>query len=355
MKITTLIAGFVWPLLLSSAFGQTKYLVTRIPGNEAVPVDMNNFGQIVGNYTAGDGTSHAFLYSFGLFRDLTTTFHTPGDVVGINNREQITGSYIASDGQPHTFLQSLITKQITEVGPGTPYGMNDQGDIVGWGYQHQGFVYSNGQQSFIGPAATRPPSLYYGECINDRGQIAVGVDSEISQVYLYSGGTFTSIGSALLSNWYFTPPRQANNTVAFAINEHGEIAGISGVDWGTDGGFVYSGGSIRSLVWCVPGNCEHCLNNSGEVVGTNLGAFYGPDRGSAPNNPPPVAFLYKGGQTFDLNKAIPSNTGIVLTGALAINDAGIILANGYSTSGSVMGSAANYLLVPVPFTFGLMR
>jgi hypothetical protein len=45
MKITTLIAGFVWPLLLSSAFGQTKYLVTRIPGNEAVPVDMNNFGQ----------------------------------------------------------------------------------------------------------------------------------------------------------------------------------------------------------------------------------------------------------------------------------------------------------------------
>src|SRR6201999_861666 len=114
-------------------------------------------------------------------------------------------------------------------------------------------------------------SLYYGEAINNRGQIAVGVDSEISQVYLYSAGTFTNIGSALLSSWYFTPPRQANNTVAFAINEHGEIAGISGVDWGTDGGFVYSGGSIRSLVWCVPGNCEHCLNNSGAVVGTNLG------------------------------------------------------------------------------------
>src|ERR1700681_1104499 len=116
MKITTLLAGIIWPLLLSTAFGQTKYFVTRIPGNEAVPVDMNNFGQIVGNYTASDGTTHAFLYCFGQFRDLTTSFKTPGDVVGINNHQQITGRYIAADGQPHTFLQSLITKKITEVG-----------------------------------------------------------------------------------------------------------------------------------------------------------------------------------------------------------------------------------------------
>jgi len=355
MKITTLIAGLLWPLFLSTALGQTKYFVTRIPGNEAIPVDMNNFGQIVGNYIAGDGTTHAFLYSFGRFRDLTTSFKTPGEVVGINNRQQITGSYLAADGQPHTFLQSLVTKKITEVGPGTAYGMNDRGDVVGWGFQHQGFVYSNGQQSLIGPAGTRPASLYYGECINNRGQIACGVDSEISKVYLYSGGTFTSIGSAVLSSWYFTPPQQANDTFAFAINEHGEIAGISGVDWGTDGGFVYSGGSVHSLVWCVPGNCEHCLNNAGEIVGSNLGALYGPNHGSAPNNPPPVAFLYKGGQTFDLNNSIPSNLGVVLTGALAINDGGLIVANGYSTTGSVMGSAANYLLIPVPFIFAPLR
>jgi probable HAF family extracellular repeat protein len=351
MKIFPLIAGAIWPLLLSTAFGQTQYAIFRIPGNEAVAVDMNNLGAIVGNYSAPDGTSHAFLYFFGQFFDLTTSFKTPGPVVAINNAEQITGSYVAADGTQHTFLQSLRTKKVTDVGQGTPTAMNDRGEVVGWGYRgsqglsvNGGFIYRDGQQSYIGPAATRPDMLYYGDCINNRGQIAVGVGSEISDVYLYSSGTFTNIGSALLP----FAPFHGDFTAAFAINEHGQVTGISGTNWGYTTGFLYSGGSFISLGWCLPGYSDHSINNAGQIVGTNVGPYYGP-------RTPPVAFLYTEGQTVDLNRSIPSNSGIVLTDAVAINDARLIVANGYSKSGSIMGSAAYYLLVPFPVRFAPMH
>ena len=71
MRIFPLVAGAICFLFLSTAFGQAHYSVTKIPGNAAVPADMNNFGEVVGNYTANDGTSHAFLYFFGKFLDLT--------------------------------------------------------------------------------------------------------------------------------------------------------------------------------------------------------------------------------------------------------------------------------------------
>ena len=77
------------------------------------------------------------------------------------------------------------------------------------------------------------------------GPDRVGVGSEISDVYLYSGKTFTDIGSLLL---FANPNRYANSTYASGINDDGLVMGTSGMDWGNYEGFIYNGGNMDHSV-----------------------------------------------------------------------------------------------------------
>jgi uncharacterized membrane protein len=64
-------------------------------GTLLLPFDLNNRGQIVGEYQDADGVFHGYLWERGRFRTLPT-----GAAIGINNRGQLVGIALNPEDLP---------------------------------------------------------------------------------------------------------------------------------------------------------------------------------------------------------------------------------------------------------------
>jgi probable HAF family extracellular repeat protein len=145
--------------------------------------------------------------------------------------------------------------------------------------------------------------------LNNAGQV-IGMDDVPGGSFLYSEGTLIDIGS--LSTQY-------HGSRASALNESGQVTGISPTDSLFDSGFLYTGGTMISLGGLDPSQTYKysegtALNDAGQVVGgasSPSGHFH--------------AFLYSNGTMTDLD-VLPGDTE---SGALGINTSGQIF--GYSS------------------------
>ena len=76
--------------------------------NGTAASDINDLGQIVGDYYDSNSTEHGFLYSSGAYTTspLRTIRRAPmaRRAYGINDAGQIVGYYSDSNGTPHGFL-----------------------------------------------------------------------------------------------------------------------------------------------------------------------------------------------------------------------------------------------------------
>ena len=191
--------------------------------HDAVPIDINDFGQIVGQYVDGSGVTHGFELSDKKFTTLDVPF--AGSM----------GTYV--------------------------YSINNSGEIVGsWsdGGISQGFTLIGGTYtSFDYPGAT----YTFAEDVNSQGDIVgtyISPDSNGNQGFLLSGGTYTSIEFP-----------GAVDTEAIAINDSGVIVGVYITsDSSLTQGFVLSGGVYTTLT--IPGEPYTFLddiNNNGVVLG----------------------------------------------------------------------------------------
>lgn len=168
------------------------------PVNGSTTRSINARGDIVGRYFDAAGTSHGYLLSGGSFSEIDANL--PGavatDARGINNAGTIVGFYDVKQSfpgvgpvpVPHGFARDASGNFTPIDFPGaiatTADAINDAGDIVG-GYM------------VITDATQTPP--------------AVAVHA-----YLLSRGNYTS---------FDVPFTGAQATLAFGINEQGEIAG----------------------------------------------------------------------------------------------------------------------------------
>jgi len=269
---------FVRPSILSLigvifAFAQTlanAFTTLDYPGAAfTTPNDINDAGQIVGDYAGG----HGFLYSNGKF----TTIDVPGAqftiALGINNAGQIVGYY--RDGTTnHGFLYSSGKFTTIDV-PGADLtgaaGINDAGDIVGW-TNHQGFHKVGGTFNTI--AVPDDASGVLTCCtspddINASGQIVgfyVGPPQPWGlHGFLYSGGSYVPIDApgAVSSIG-------ESSTMARDINDAGHIVGDFSDKAGSHG-LAYDG--KRFVVIDLPtdlstdGTLATGINNAGEIVG----------------------------------------------------------------------------------------
>ena len=129
------------------------------------------------------------------------------------------------------------------------------------------------------------------------------------------------------------PDLLAIGNVANAINNRGQVAGVSAMSgnttthaflWTKERGKMLDLGTLSGDV----NSAALGINDRGEMVGASFGA-------AGPINGNPRAFLWKDGMMTDLNDLIPANSPLHLLTAFGINDAGEIAGFGVTGSGDL--------------------
>jgi probable HAF family extracellular repeat protein len=181
---------------------------------------------------------------------------------GVNNSGQVTGSTVLTlimpgqDGSPPILIQKpraflysngVMTGLGTLVSEPSDKGsqglaVNDSGQVTGWSENAAGrrhaFLYSNGVMTDLGTLSDGTESE--GNAVNNAGQVAGvsntlvgGTGDRVTHGFLYSNGVMTDLGTL-----------GGANSIAWAINNNGQVAGWSGVSSNSElaHAFVYRNG-----------------------------------------------------------------------------------------------------------------
>jgi probable HAF family extracellular repeat protein len=334
-------------LFATTAAATTLYTITdlgTLGGNESHGFGLNDIPQAVG-WIRDPPDVHAFLWEGGAMDDLGTLGGTHSTARSVNNLGQVIGGADMSDEHEHAFLW------LPEPDYGLPAGMNDLGTLDGTSslardvnnagqvtgeastsyLEKHAFLWADGTMTDLG---TLGGTYCIGFGINELGQVA-GVSN------LDYAGPFHAF--LWLPEPAYGLPAGMNDlglfgdaqTVAFRINDHGQIVGT----------FVPGDGVRRALLWengvmhdlgTLGGDRSSAggINNEGQIVGYSEVVVGDSTR---------HAFLNSGGMMRDLNDLIDPASGWVLSSASDINEAGWIVGTGY-----IGGVTHAYLLTPIP-------
>jgi probable HAF family extracellular repeat protein len=240
---------------------------------------INDLGEVVGTSNTSNGGSSAFAD-----KNAVMTAIDPGDATAINGSGEIAGA--------GPFLVA-----------GTP------GDVF-----EQAFTYLNGNTTVLGLIPGQGGIFTAASGINSSGEVVGSGDNSASdeRAWKYQNGTMTDL--ATLGG------PQASAT---AVNDSGQIVGFAQTSSEADHGFLYTGGKMTDLGLNI---FPDAINDSGVIVGQGPGG----------------AVVDSGSGFQNLNNLIPAASGVTLTNAVGVNNAGQIVANGGETTG---GSHA-FLLSP---------
>jgi uncharacterized membrane protein len=203
--------------------------------------DINDLGDIVGQFIGDDGFFHGFLLSKGVLTTLDFPGASQTSAFGINGFGTVAGSWDLLDADGNLLATHGFTWRngaFTEVNfPGSVdsfvSGINDRGDFVGgWDAgldsQTHGFVCSNGQCfSFDVPF---PESVFtQADRINAYGHITgIYIDADDTlHGYVAVGSNFTRLNFP-----------GATGTTAWGINSAGQIVGVYDAPDGSVHGFL---------------------------------------------------------------------------------------------------------------------
>ena len=360
-----------------------KYLVFELGtlgGTGSGASAINNRGWAMGSANlAGDTTAHAALWIYGKTHDLGT-LGGPNSAVPWpsikNNHGVIVGVSDTADDNPlHevwscalAFFPSASGKNcrgfvwkegkmraLPTLGGynGVATGVNNRGQIVGWAetmvhdstciapqvLQFEAVIYGpeKDQIQALPPLAEDQDSA--ATAINDKGQV-VGISGQCANAVgglsahhavLWENGVPTDIGNFGGIAW---------NTPT-AINSRGDVVGFS--DFPGDSAAIRNyhaflwtkNGGMKDL-GTLPGDKRSIawgINNKGQIVGQSSG---GPN-GSR-------AVLWKNGVPVDLNSLVPSGP-LTLTYANDVDDAGQIVGG---ASNAATGISPGFVAIPAP-------
>lgn len=293
-------------LVLSSAVCATTYTVREASGlpDGASLLDMNNYGQAAGLFTAADGQSHAMRWSpQGDYVDLGQ-----GYGVDINNAGQVlvqspTSSFISNLDGTILDLRSVISGQFY------PQRMNDSGWVAGYSPysagRYRGFVWSIEAGTLVLPLPTGDATGFAMD-VNNLGQV---VGYSLNSGQSYARPFIWSSGTGLVA---LPPAPDATYSMPLRLNDVGQIIGS---------GSGYLG--YRSVLWNPDGTVFDLgfgeaadLNNSGQVLMREYPASY---------------LLNPDGSRTDL----PMPDGAMGIVAYGINDQGVVVGKSILSTGVV--------------------
>jgi probable HAF family extracellular repeat protein len=296
--------AFMWVDSAGRMFG-----LGALPGDaNSTANDVNAMAMIVGESLSAEGPTHAFLYD-GSLHELGGLGGDHAGANAINALGEVAGYASTADGMDHAVLWVPNTAKpgswtLRDLGmlPGdigsVAQGVNDQGQVVG-----------------------------YRNDADDLGRAFLWTPSSPGS----STGTMIALG-ALPGETYAS---------AYAINAGGAVVGEAKV-----------GENAHAFLWqpAVPNGTSGTMTDLGTLGGdwsraTDINAagdVVGVAEAPAPDRFD-YAFLYRNGQMYDLNSALPSDvTGVQLTCAYAITDSGAII------GGATIGNHSHaFLLTPV--------
>jgi len=326
-----LAAALWWSGVADANAGSYKYIEL----GDGVAYDINDVGQVVG--VAGNPT----LWSGGNAISLGTLGGLGSVAYGINNAGQVVGFSAGPNGFGRAVLWNGTTP--IKLGP-LPGGtdslasdINDVGQVVGNSTTHAGrggfraTLWNGTTPTDLG---TLGGSESFALGINDVGQV-VGTSQLPGSLApfvatLWNGTTPTNLGTLGGSS------SQAND-----INDVGQVVGTSLIAERIVTHATLWNGTTPIDLGTLPGaigdSIAYGINNAGQVVGWS-GWAGGPQH----------ATLWNGRVATDLNTFLDAATlaaGWSLIDAMDINDSGWIAGTAYN---SLTGQGRAYLLVPVP-------
>jgi hypothetical protein len=345
----------------------------RINIQVEIPTGLNRWGQVIGTYGGGgSGGTHAVLWTPNIANDgfsagsLFAIESSPGlpsgtadtGPTGLNDRGQVAGwaftpgqgdgnqrqswmwrptTLNSPTGTLHGNAGSAVTFPLLSIqGQGTGsegnQSINNKGAIAASGFAYRALLFTpTAPNSKCGTWTYDPNHAAPTSGINDAGQI-VGTSCESAVwngPYLHSGAFPPLLDSDVLTSPLWIPP-SSQECVGYGtyINSKGDLAVAAASTAGGIRAFLYKAGVAKDV---SRGLGSH-------VSGIN---FYDQIVGSADTDTR-RAYLFQNGTALDLNTLNDSTGGLLLKQAIAINNAGQILATGVYPG----GTGASILLTP---------
>ncbi|MDH4201534.1 MAG: hypothetical protein OEV87_01400 [Phycisphaerae bacterium] len=311
-------------------------------GSHSEAYSINNQRQVVGwSYTIA-GLSHATLFdSSGQQQnniDLGTYGVTESKAYSINDLGNIVGSGSRAILFDSTGAGNNISLGVSVGTQSYALSINNHNRIVGWsGYKATEFDFSGtGNNINLG---TTDSTVSYSYSMNDNGQI-VGQRTGYAAIFDYDNGSIISLGDL-----------GGGQSCAYSNNNNNQVAGYAWTATGKTHATLFdmTGGNNNIDLGTVGTSANDnesmafSINNMGQIVGRS--GVYGFRRAAL--------FDASGnGNNIDLNTLIDNSLGWNLIEARDINDNGWIVGYGINPNGEHHA----YLLTPIPepTTFSLL-
>ena len=238
-------------------------------------------------------------------------------------------------------------------------GVNDKGQVVGWA-----------EDGVLDPTCNQAPpvsqflqfeAVIWGPKLTEMTQLppypgdpdsaAVAIN-DLGQVVGISGLCANAVGGASAEHavlWENGKPIDLGNiggkawNTPVSLNKHGQIVGFGNTSGDENAGFAPNGWLWTQATGMQPlpllsgdqNSIAYDINEKGQIVGQSAGPNDGPigER----------AFLYENGMMMDLNALISPDSSLYLTNGQGINDSGEIVGTAFD---STTGSFVAYLAVP---------